>query len=93
MDILAHNLEKDKRPQTQMAVSTKQKKEDFNHPVGKHCVRSLYSGNNKNEALRLFNLSVDKVMKEHHLHEIKERKSKLEEDWASKVLNNYLETD
>jgi hypothetical protein len=76
-----------------MTGSYKQKKEDLNHPVGKHCVRSLYSGTNKNEALRLFNLSVDKVMKEHHLHEIKERKSKLEDDRATKVLQDYLDTD
>ena len=76
-----------------MTKSTKQKKEDFNHPVGKHCVRSLYSGSNKNEALRLFNLSVDKVMKEHHLHEIKERKTQLEEERAQKVLHDSQMTD
>ena len=44
------------------------------HPVGSHCVRSLYTVLNKQKSIVMATRSVERVMREKYIKEVIERK-------------------
>lgn len=70
MEILREIMEREKRKAHQSSLlNPKQnefEKEEANVPVGKHCVRSLYSVQNKKKNLAMASMIVEKAMRDSH---------------------------
>lgn len=94
MEILKHNMDREKREARRRSAGLEiQKKEAENIPVGKHCVRSLYTAMNKKKNLMLANMSVDKVMRDNHNREVFDRNVSNEVNQKTKAENKCLLKD
>ncbi|TNV86179.1 hypothetical protein FGO68_gene11142 [Halteria grandinella] len=97
MEILREIMEREKKKAHQSSLlNPKQsefEKEEANVPVGKHCVRSLYSVQNKKKNLAIASMIVDKAMRDSHNREVLEKKEDLFDEKQEQMERKYMETE
>lgn len=94
MEILKDTMGRDRRVTHSRGGSTREgfHKEEASIPVGKHCVRSLFTVQNTNKK-NLLQSGVDKAMRDSHNRVVNERKEEVISMHHEKMAEKYFQTE